>query len=80
MLIGTSIIGQFVHPLGGDGVKELDDGDRYFRFTLLEYIIIWYKIQVIVNPFVSLTLKWCLVTIPSDKDKEEYELINKTTK
>ena len=50
----TSFIGQFVHRLGGDGVNWKDWGGGVviltsFNFTLSEYMIIWFKIQVRIN-------------------------------
>ena len=52
LIAWTSLIGQSVHPRGW--VKG--DGSLFkpaTSFTLLEYIIIWYNIQVIINPLLK---------------------------
>ena len=41
--------------VGGDGVKGLERGNRYFAhcdITLLENLKIWCKIQVIIYPLI----------------------------
>ena len=62
MLTWISLIGQFIYPVGGEGmgIKMVDrEGDRYLSqlrvFTLLENIKIWYNIQVIINKFLKIS-------------------------
>ena len=55
LLTWTALISQFVHPVGGEGVDSLPATS----FTLLDYMIIWCKIQVIINPLLQLTLSNC---------------------
>ena len=56
LLTWTPFISQFVHPVGGDGV---DGGGSSYKpatsFISLEYMIIWCKIRVIINPLIKLT-------------------------
>ena len=52
------LIGQFVHPVGGErmGQRGWMKGVIVLTvasFTLLEYMIIWCKIQVIINPLLD---------------------------
>ena len=51
----TKFIGQFVHPIGEEG-SVLKGWIRQpaASLTLLEYMIIWCRIQVIINPFQDL--------------------------
>ena len=48
VLFPLSFIGQFVHPVGGQGMGVIVILARYI---LLEYMIIWCKIHVFINPF-----------------------------
>ena len=56
LLKWTSFIGQFVYPVGGWGNWVISGGwgkslyNPATSFTLLEYMIIWCKIQVMINP------------------------------
>ena len=54
MLTWNSFISQFAHPVrGGDWLKDMEGGSLFehaLSFTLLEYMKIWYKINVIIYP------------------------------
>ena len=56
LLTWASFVGQFVHPAGGEGSKGGKGGglgvslfQPALSFTVLEYMIIWCKNQVIIN-------------------------------
>ena len=53
LLTWALFMGQFVHPVGGEGMGVNNEGDLHFtRYTFysIEYMIIWSKIQVIIHP------------------------------
>ena len=55
LLTWTSFTGQFINPDEDRGWEKGVDGVVIYpstRLTLLEYLIIWCKIQVIINPFI----------------------------
>ena len=52
-------IGQFVHPVGGGGVKKrVDEGNPYISQLQVSLYksVIWCKIQVIMNPLLYLSI------------------------
>ena len=55
LLTRKTFIGQFVHPVGGDGVKGESLLQLAACFTLLENVKIWCKIQVIIYPLSKIT-------------------------